>query len=63
VNHALLAAAVAIATFTALEALLPGVHHAPGSLAAYGVAGCVAIVLVAELLDWVGLTRPESPDE
>ncbi|RPH76819.1 MAG: hypothetical protein EHM88_18935 [Candidatus Rokuibacteriota bacterium] len=58
----LLAAAV-IASLTALEALLPGVQHVAGSLAAFGLAGCVAIVLVAELLDWAGLTRPESPDE
>jgi hypothetical protein len=58
----LVATAVAIAVFTALEALLPGVHHVPGSLAAYGMAGCVAIVLVAKALG-AGLKRPESAGE
>jgi hypothetical protein len=56
---ALVATAVAIAAFTGLEALLPDVHHVPGSLAAYGFAGCAAIVLVAKALG-AGLKRPES---
>jgi hypothetical protein len=63
VSRALAAAAGVIAALAALEALLPGVHHVPGLLAAFGLAGCAAIVLAAELLDWLGLTRPEPPDE
>ena len=61
-TSALVTTVVVIAAFTALEALLPGVHHAPGSLAAYGVVGCVAIVLVAKALGAL-LKRPESDGE
>jgi hypothetical protein len=63
VTRVLAAAAVAIVALAALEALLPDVHQAPGVLAAFGVAGCVAIVLAAKTLGALGLTRPEPPDE
>jgi hypothetical protein len=58
-----LGAAAVIAVLTALEALWPGVHHTPGVFAVFGLGGCVVIVLTAELLDWLGLTRPDTPDE
>jgi hypothetical protein len=61
-TRALVATAVAVAAFSALEALLP-VHHAPGSLAAFGVLGCLAIVVVAKALGAAGLERPDSSDE
>jgi hypothetical protein len=62
-NRTLVATAAAIAAFTTLEALLPAVHHGPGGLAAFGAAGCLALVLVARGLAAAGLTRPESADE
>jgi len=62
-SRALVATAVAASAFSVLEALLPGVHHAPGSMAVFGVVGCVAIVVVAKALGAAGLKRAESPDE
>jgi hypothetical protein len=62
-NLGLVATVAAIAAFTALEALLSGVHHWPGSVAVFGVLGCVAIVAVAKALGAAGLKRPESVDE
>lgn len=62
-TRVLVAAAVAIVALAGLEALLPDVHQAPGVLAAFGAAGCVAIALAAKALGAVGLTRPEPPDE
>jgi hypothetical protein len=62
-SRTLIAVLGVIAALTALEVLLPGVHHVPGTLAAFGLVGAAVIVGVTEILDWAGLTRPESPDE
>jgi hypothetical protein len=63
VSRTLVWPGAALVTFTVLEAVLPGVHHVPGAFAAFGVGGCLALVLVANALGAAGLSRPEPPDE